>query len=322
MTAPFGDALRALVERVDGEWAAARREPTSLPTVASAALAGSSLCRELTIDNLCAYVARSPDLPRQLDPGSTFGEPPVTLATGDGFHVDAYLWVQPATMIHDHGFSGAFQVVEGVSLHTTYDFGSSDGLDAPIRQGTLAISHAEILHPGAVRPIAAGLACVHQVAHLAAPSLSLIVRTTSAQLVPRCYQYLHPGIALGTVHDLTVAQRRRLEIAGWVFRMQRPNAVADLGALVATDDALLTAWVLRVVARYCAAPDVARQLAKTSPHAFAVPFVEALADDSRGGGLAQLSMVDDAGGRLRWVALNNGLDGPTIQRLLTEFESG
>lgn len=321
MEPPFQAALDALVADVDRGWAALGRDPAGLSEVASGALERSEMRHQLTIRALCGHVARAARLATQLDPASAFGEPPVTLALAEGFHVDAYLWVQPTTVIHDHGFTGAFQVVEGVSMHTVGEFESDAPGDAPVRLGQLTLRPPELLRSGAVRRIEAGARFIHQVAHLSSPSLSLVVRTTSALQVPTTYEYLPAGVAMATTYHLDHQHRRKLEIAGWVLRMGRDHALEDLRALMASGDPLLVAWMLRTVTRQCFRPDLGRLLADESDLAFAWPLVEALDHGAGGGSHAQLAFVDDAPSRMAWVAAQNGFDAETLARLRAELSA-
>ena len=54
------------------------------------------------------------DFPRQLTARSDFGQPPITVFSDHRLVIDLYYWLDGTTDIHQHGFSGAFQVVWSV----------------------------------------------------------------------------------------------------------------------------------------------------------------------------------------------------------------
>ena len=313
---PFASDLHALAEDVALQWSAAGGTVEAFADIAVAALERSNLARTLTIDALCRYVANADTLPVQLDPASTFGEPPVTLAIADGFHIDAYLWVQPATAIHDHGFDGAFQVVDGVSLHSTFTFDGDDDLDAAVRCGTLSVEDNELLGPGTIRSIRSGQSFIHQVAHLPTPSLSLVVRTTDTIQTGHQYEYLFPGVAVASSHGLTVVERRQLEVVSWAMRLGRPDHETLVTALVTKARPLLTAWLLRWVAGAGGAPALAARAAGASPYPWVGPLLDGAAREPTG----RFLFDPDPASRLRWVAHHIGLNPTRIAELATELD--
>jgi hypothetical protein len=317
MLTPFEAAIDALVASVDAAWGAAGRDFDALPGVAAACLADCDLRALASVDALCEHVASTARLAPQLDPASQFGEPPVTLAVADGFHVDAYLWVRPATLVHDHGFCGAFCVAEGVSLLTRFAFESSDPAGAPVRRGDLRAAQPELLGRGAVREVWAGAVDVHQVAHLSYPSLSLLVRSTSARLAAPTYHYLG-GFAVAGPSYLEPAMWRKLELAGWSVRMQRPNARRDLLALAATCDELALAWLLRVLVHQCLQADLAAEVAAATDVAWAPAFVDALGASGQG---PTLAFADDEVTRMYLVMQQNGFSAEACGALAPRLEA-
>src|SRR5690349_464094 len=59
---------------------------------------------------------------RQPSQQKLFGEPPVMLFQGPRFYIEALFWLSGTTDIHEHGFSGAFTVLEGSSVHSHWRF--------------------------------------------------------------------------------------------------------------------------------------------------------------------------------------------------------
>ncbi|MEU2339054.1 hypothetical protein ABZ608_36755 [Streptomyces sp. NPDC013172] len=127
--------------------------------------------------------------------GGTFGQPPVTLYsdTSARFVIEALVWLDGTTAIHDHAFSGAFLVAQGSSVHTEYEFEMKEEIGTDMRLGSLAWKTSEILTPGMARPIHAGEGFIHALFHLDYPSITLVARTTTS--VTRQYNYMYPGIS-------------------------------------------------------------------------------------------------------------------------------
>ena len=164
--------------------------------------------------------------PKQFQPNGRFGQPPVTLFAHERFVIDAYFWHTATTSIHDHGFSGAFAVVEGSSLHARYSFKQTQTYSDFVSEGTLSQDDFELLKVGDIRPIQSGNGFIHSVFHLENPSLSLCVRTTgeSAELLPQ-REYHPSGLArVSHVNNQRLALLPRLLALGLEYE---PRMVLD-----------------------------------------------------------------------------------------------
>jgi len=157
--------------------------------------------------------------PEQVNPSSTFGDPPITLyvAEDKSFYLDLYIWVESQTSIHQHNFEGAFTVLQGQSLETEYTFTPTSQV-GPSHWGTLTPSKLIHLKPGNVRQVHLRDGLIHRVLHISKPTISLILRTGKANPPITLPQYNYdfgvlasPGFPPGEV----VAKMRALN---WYLR--------------------------------------------------------------------------------------------------------
>jgi hypothetical protein len=147
---------------------------------------------------LARWALTSADFPRQQDPQARFGDPPLTLWEGRRFYVSVIVWRSSTMSIHQHGFTGAFQVLAGSSIHARYGFEPRAQVSEDLVLGRLVCHDMERLALGALRSIAEGAGGIHSLFHLEHPSVSLVVRTHNDQRFPIQYQYDPPGVAGAT----------------------------------------------------------------------------------------------------------------------------
>src|SRR6266700_5917621 len=115
---PFAE-LGALIE---GAWREKNYGEETFPAIASGALSDSKLPARVDPWDIIRWVHSTTELPEQMDLTANFGNPPITLYVGPRFFIDAYYWLDSTTSIHQHSFSGAFQVLLGSSVHARYNF--------------------------------------------------------------------------------------------------------------------------------------------------------------------------------------------------------
>jgi hypothetical protein len=189
------DAVRELAERVHASHLRVDFREDAFAEIATGELARARLAERFGPADLYTWAVRRRTLPPQLDAGSTFGEPPLTLYWGERFVIDAYTWFSSTTSIHQHAFAGAFGVLSGGSVHTTYRFREEERINVRLQRGTLDIDAVEWLAPGDVRTIHPGRMFIHSLFHLEHPSVSIVVRTNRDEEHNPQYAYLHPGIS-------------------------------------------------------------------------------------------------------------------------------
>lgn len=169
---------------------------------------------------LAAWLATG-ELGRQYDPGNTFGDPPVTLFTNSDFRVEVYFWNDTHTTIHDHRFAGAFTVLEGRSLHTTFAFDLDREVVEGLRIGDLSRTKAEVFEKGAVQEVPGGPPFIHQVVHLERPTATLMIRNHLEFHLLHQYRYWRPEVASATtLRD--DALDKRLALLGFMRKAGLP----------------------------------------------------------------------------------------------------
>lgn len=106
-----------------------------------------------------------------------FGDLPVRVYETQEFYAEILVWLDGTTMIHEHGFSGAFQVLAGQSIHSRFAFEPTHRVSRRLHFGAVTLRDAELLTAGDVREIRPGAASMHSLFHLQRPSITLVVRT-------------------------------------------------------------------------------------------------------------------------------------------------
>ncbi len=168
---------------------------SSLPEAASEALESVAPPESLDARQVLEYAARTPAMPPQTSLDDKFGEPPLILHWEPDFVVQALIWMDGTTSIHEHSFAGAFMVLEGASLHVTHHFELGEALaDGRLISGQLEQQSVEILGSGAVRAIEPGADFIHALFHLQMPTITVVVRNDSAFMHRPQYTYLRPGL--------------------------------------------------------------------------------------------------------------------------------
>lgn len=178
MKSQFIDEAIRLGEHVEAEWKLAQFDDDAFPSIAEAALKSADLSGYDCAEVASAAVI-SDDMPAQHDPKAEFGQPPLTLFAGrqSAFFVQLLHWFDGAPDIHDHTFGGAFAVVQGSSIHTTYAFDSVERVNRALVVGRLTTCAAEVLRTGSIRRIVGGRGFIHSTFHIDSPSVTLVVRT-------------------------------------------------------------------------------------------------------------------------------------------------
>src|SRR5206468_3671410 len=143
------------------------------PDIAAQALLESDLTGRVDSWEIIRWVHTTPDLPRQQDPKGKFGDPPITLFTGARFYIDVYYWLDGTTSIHQHSFSGAFQVLLGSSVHSHYRFKKDREINPYFLIGEVLLQDVSLLTKGKIREIRPGGHFIHSLFHLERPSVTI-----------------------------------------------------------------------------------------------------------------------------------------------------
>jgi hypothetical protein len=188
---PFQE-LGAKLER---DWLAVSEELSAFPELAAEALERAALHRRVSPADVLRASVPPIGFPRQADVMARFGQPPITLYAGRRLHLSALYWVDGTTSIHQHAFSGAFQVLAGGSLQTRYTF-TTDlalGVYKTGRLQPIALERVRVGDVWRIEPGESGL--IHSLFHLERPSVTLVIRTWQDRRDEPQYNYFRPGIA-------------------------------------------------------------------------------------------------------------------------------
>ena len=242
--------MGGLVER---RWSAVSHDPARFPDIAADALATSCLAERVSPFDVIRWVHATPVLPRQYDLRPQFGNPPITVFDGSKFHIDVYYWLDGTTAVHQHAFSGAFQVLLGGSVHSEFSFEAEVEIDPQLRLGRLLPGAVSLLAKGDIRTIPEGSSFIHALFHLERPSATIVVRTHGASHSPVQFSYLTPGVAVDFSERGRDPWRTRVvQTVQLLLAMAHPECDEMVGQLLDTCDFHTAFLVLRLVARHLA----------------------------------------------------------------------
>jgi hypothetical protein len=285
------DQLGSKLERC---WRDPELAPHRFSEIALSELGEADLPGRIAPEDIIDWAFAQEKLPQQENLPATFGQPPVTLFRSPRFYIESLFWVDATTSIHQHGFSGAFQVLRGSSIETRYSFESGKVAERHFALGTLAVAATSLLRQGDVRPIVSGRSgLIHALFHLDRPSVSLVVRTFRDPDAGPQLSYLRPGVA----HDPFLKDEtldRTVELVKLLRRIEHPSFEEKVGALIA-GSGLHRAY--RVLSECAALPDRAlfeRLLGRVSDQAVAALFRAAFEESRRLGFLvSRRALVKD-----------------------------
>ena len=227
---------------IESRWREANYDEHAFPSIAAQALIETQLTDQVDPWGIIRWLHRTTDLPQQADIDSRFGNPPITLYMGSRFYVDIYYWLDGTTEIHQHAFSGAFQVLHGSSIHSHYSFAMEREINPHFIIGKLKLNDVTLLTKGDIQQIVAGPDYIHALFHLDRPSATITVRTKGTPAAQPQYSYKRPFIAYDPFYkdDLTV---RKLQTVSLLYEIKHPEADTFLGELLEKSD-FQTAFLL------------------------------------------------------------------------------
>jgi hypothetical protein len=235
--------IAELGARLEERWRAVNYDERVFPDMACAALADARLPDHLTSDQLIEWALTEMTLPPQKDPEARFGQPPLTLFQSPRFHVDALHWIDGSTTIHQHSFSGAFQVLVGSSIETRYAFDQEQSFDGHFVTGRLRVVATALHAAGDVTPIRSGpTGLIHSLFHLDRPSVSVVVRTYHDDHAGPQFRYARPGIGIDPFF-VEPNRDRVLQVIELLRNIAHPSLERWVGDLIARSD-LHTAYRL------------------------------------------------------------------------------
>ena len=242
---------------VEGRWREANYDEHAFPSIAAQALTETQLTDRIDPWEIIRWVHLTADLPQQADIEARFGNPPITLYMGSRFYIDVYYWLDGTTEIHQHSFSGAFQVLLGSSIHSHYSFAIEREINPHFIIGKLKLNNVTLLTKGDIQQIVPGSDYIHALFHLDRPSATITVRTKGTPAAQPQYSYKRPFIAYDPFFkdDLT---SRKLQTVSLLYAMKHPEADRFLAELIVNSDFQTTFLLLERAFSYLSGDDIER----------------------------------------------------------------
>ena len=224
-----------LGELIEHRWRQENYNEEIFPTLAAQALTESELPPKVDPWDIIRWVHTATALPDQKDAEGRFGDPPITLYAGPRFYVDVYFWLDGTTSIHQHAFTGAFQVLLGSSIHSRYSFKLDRMFNEHFCAGQLMLEDVQLLKKSDVRLIKPGREFIHSLFHLERPSATITVRTEHTPSSALQWDYRKPYLASNPFYRNQV-MNKKLQTVGLLLGMKHPDADALIGDLVCNSD--------------------------------------------------------------------------------------
>ncbi|MGI8838456.1 MAG: hypothetical protein ACR2H4_17710 [Pyrinomonadaceae bacterium] len=236
---PFAE-LGALIS---DRWRKENYSEELFPAIAAQALAESDLTAKVDPWEIIRWVHTTPDLPRQQDRNAKFGDPPITLFVGPRFYIDVYFWLDGTTMLHQHNFSGAFQVLLGSSVHSSYSFEQEREINPYFLIGKVSLQNVSLLTKGTIKEIRPGQHFIHSLFHLERPSATITVRSNHAPHDAIQYSYLKPYLAFDPFFE-DDSLSKKVQTVSLLLSMKHTEADRFVGDLLAEADFQTAFFVL------------------------------------------------------------------------------
>jgi hypothetical protein len=238
--------LGALIE---DRWKKENYSEQLFPEIAAQALAEWDVPAKVDPWDIIRWVHTAPTLPEQKDVPGRFGDPPITLFSGPRFYIDVYYWLDGTTSIHQHGFTGAFQVLLGSSIHSHYSFREDRILSEHFSVGEMQLQSVELLRVNDIKLIRPGRQYIHSLFHLDRPSATITIRTEHTPSAAVQYDYRKPYFAINPFFQ-NVSMMKKLQTVGLLLGMKHKEVDSLLGNLVASSDFHTTYFILLDAARH------------------------------------------------------------------------
>lgn len=237
--AAFFDALARAVEEA---WRKVDYDDARFGDLAYEALAAAPPAESLAAEDLVRWLASAPVIPPQISTGEAFGQPPITMFWNGQFQIEVLFWHTGTPAIHQHGFSGAFSVLGGSSVHCQYEFVPRRKVSSRFLLGAVELREVEILERGALRRIGRGGCLIHSLFHLESPSATVVVRTCGDPEAGPEYAYYPPGVAVDPSHS-DALRTKRLQLLEMLAVSRSPD-LAGVASTILSGADLHTAFLV------------------------------------------------------------------------------
>jgi hypothetical protein len=220
---------------IESRWRDENYSEQVFPELAAQALTESNLPAQVDAWEIIRWVQGAGSLPDQKDAEGRFGDPPITLYAGPRFYVDVYFWLDGTTSIHQHAFSGAFQVLLGSSIHSRYSFAEKQIINEHFCVGEITLEEVQLLQLRDVRLIKPGRNFIHSLFHLDRPSATITVRTEHTPSSALQWDYRKPYFATNPFYRNQVMSKK-LQSVGLLLGMKHKDGDAMIGDLICSSD--------------------------------------------------------------------------------------
>ncbi|CAN5654013.1 hypothetical protein BH20ACI4_BH20ACI4_03190 [soil metagenome] len=237
------EQFQKLGETVEYLWREKNYDETLFPAIAANALREANLPEKLSAWEVIEWTLKQTHLPEQKDVGGKFGDPPITLYNSPRFHVDVYFWLEGTTAIHQHAFCGAFQVLMGSSIHSWFEFETSEKINFFTEIGNLNLKTCDLLSVGDVQEIQAGKPYIHGLFHLDQPSATIVVRTHKSPLHLPQFSYYKPYLAVDPFFE-EPDTLKKLQSVSALIRAKHPETDRIISEWLETADFQTTFSIL------------------------------------------------------------------------------
>jgi len=231
----YMEKFQRLGELIENRWKAEDYSEQLFPEIAAQALIEADLPAQVDPWEIIRWVQSAVTLPHQQDIDGRFGNPPITLFSGPRFYIDIYYWLDGTTTVHQHSFTGAFQVLLGSSIHSRYSFREDKIINEHFTVGELSLDEVQLLKLKDVRTIRAGRDFIHSLFHLDRPSATITVRTEYTPSAALQYDYRKPYFAQNPYFRNPV-MIKKLQTIGLLLGTKHKDADAMIGDLVCSSD--------------------------------------------------------------------------------------
>lgn len=188
-------AIQHLADLIHSRWSATSFDDGAFPPLAAEALRETALHSSISaadiVESLISPWHSSDHLSHHVCPQI------VTLFSSTHFDVRGHFWVDEIGSPHQHGWSGAYQVIEGSSLEALFEFSQLARVRTSFRLGELRTRSIRMLNPGDTVAVEAGKRMLHALWHIDRPAVSVSVRARLQS--DRTMDYLRPGVAFDTL---------------------------------------------------------------------------------------------------------------------------
>lgn len=237
------ELFQKLGETVEEIWRGKNYDEAIFPKIAADALREANLPEKVSAWEVIEWTMKQTHLPEQHDVAGKFGDPPITLYNSPRFHVDVYFWLEGTTAIHQHAFCGAFQVLMGSSLHSWFEFETSEKINTFTEIGILNLKTTDLLSVGDVQAIEAGKPYIHGLFHLDQPSATIVIRTYRSPLHLPQFNYYKPYLAVDPFFE-EPATLKKLQSISSLIRAKHPETDRLISEWLATADFQTTFSIL------------------------------------------------------------------------------